>query len=48
MKWFKTFEDFKKSQDVIENEDINDTINSDGDSDVDNNEVVYIENWEKY
>lgn len=48
MKWFKTFEDFKKSQDVIENEDINDTINSDDDSDVDNNEVVYIENWEKY
>ena len=33
---------------MIENEDINDTINSDGDSDVDNNEVVYIENWEKY
>ncbi len=52
MKWFKTFEDFRKSQNVIDENDIDDykPIDNDepNDSDVDNNGVVYIDNWEKY
>lgn len=54
MKWFKTFEDFQKLQNVIENKidtkidsklDINNEIS---DSDINENEVIYINDWEKY
>lgn len=53
MKWFKTFEEFKKSQDLVEeyidNKSIEDNIKDNlSNSNIDKNDIVYIDNWEKY